>query len=272
MKNVAVLVCALMLVVSAAYAEEYSGAAEGRNGDVHVSVVYEDGKISAVKVGAHQETPGISDPAIAEIPARIVKEQSLTVDVVSGATLTSAAIIKAAERALAGAGVDVSAFKKVHEAVLTEGETENVDIVIVGAGMAGLMAAYELKENYPGIKYLIIDKLDYVSGSVPTSGGAMASISSRLHKASGTECTVQDFVDLFEYTSGQKINEALVKNVYAKSDVTMNRLLDYGAKFDEKPQLSSIYSDKVYAFWSVGGGAGMGRFVNNPTPKSRGFQ
>ena len=142
MKNVAVLVYALMLVVSAAYAEEYSGAAEGRNGDVHVSVVYEDGKISAVKVGAHQETPGISDPAIAEIPARIVKEQSLTVDVVSGATLTSAAIIKAAERALAGAGVDVSTFKKVHEAVLTEGETENVDIVIVGAGMAGLMAAY----------------------------------------------------------------------------------------------------------------------------------
>ena len=87
----------------------YTGTAEGRNGDVTVSVTVSGGKITAASVTGHEETEGIADPAITEIPARIVKAQSARVDAVSGATITSKAIMQAAEKALANAGGSASA-------------------------------------------------------------------------------------------------------------------------------------------------------------------
>lgn len=97
----------LFALCSTAVAEEYTGSAMGRNGDVNVSVVYEDGRIVSVTVGENRETPGVGDIAVAEMPGKIVEAQSLTVDVVSGATLTSTAILQATEVALTNAGVDV---------------------------------------------------------------------------------------------------------------------------------------------------------------------
>lgn len=78
----------------------YAGTAKGRNGDIAVSVTVAGGKISSVVVTKHEETPGISDAAITDIPAAIVKAQSTKVDAVSGATVTSEAIKKAVDNAL----------------------------------------------------------------------------------------------------------------------------------------------------------------------------
>ena len=152
----------MLLVACTASAEAYTAAAKGIGGDVNVTVTFEDGKIAAVEVGAHNETPGISDMAIEKIPAAIVAEQSLVVDAVAGATITSNAILTAAQAALTEAGVDVAPFMVKTETVLTEGETEETDVVIVGAGLAGLMAAYELKDNHPEVNYILIEKLDMV--------------------------------------------------------------------------------------------------------------
>jgi len=61
-------------------------------------------KIKAFEVVSHTETPGISDPAILDIPAAILKKQSIEgIDVIAGVTVTSEAILKAAEVALAKA-------------------------------------------------------------------------------------------------------------------------------------------------------------------------
>ena len=82
----------------------YTGTAAGRNGDVVVSVTVANGKIASVDVVQHEETPGLCEGAIAEVPAAIVKKNSPKVDAVSGATLTSKAIMAATEAALANAG------------------------------------------------------------------------------------------------------------------------------------------------------------------------
>ena len=82
----------------------YKGTAAGRNGDVVVSVTVTNGKIASVDVVQHEETAGICEAAIAEVPAAIVKKNSTKVDAVSGATVTSKAIIAAADAALANAG------------------------------------------------------------------------------------------------------------------------------------------------------------------------
>jgi len=89
----------------------YSGSAQGRNDVVKVEVTLDDaGKITAVEVVEHQETAGIADPALESIPEAIVKAQSTNVDTVSGATITSQAIIDAVNEALTSAGVDPSSL------------------------------------------------------------------------------------------------------------------------------------------------------------------
>lgn len=83
----------------------YTARAKGMMGDVEVQVVVADGKIETVEVLSHDETPGLSDPAIELIPAAIVEAQSTDVDTVSSATVTSEAIIAAAEDCLKQAGI-----------------------------------------------------------------------------------------------------------------------------------------------------------------------
>ncbi|MDF2951181.1 MAG: fumarate reductase/succinate dehydrogenase flavoprotein domain protein [Anaerocolumna sp.] len=70
----------------------YTAASKGMGGDVNVTVEFTDSEIKSVTIGEHKETPGISDPAIESIPKAIVEKQSLAVDSVSGATITSDAI------------------------------------------------------------------------------------------------------------------------------------------------------------------------------------
>ena len=255
------LALSMTLMAGVASAEVYTAAAQGIGGDVNVSVTYEYGKITAVEIGAHNETPGISDMAIEKIPAAIVEKQSLAVDAVAGATITSNAILTAAQTALTEAGVDVSAMLVKEETVLAQGETEETDVVIVGAGLAGLMAAYELKDNHPEVNYILIEKLDMVTGSLPTTGGAIVATTSKLHSADNAECATQDIVDLFTYTSGTAINDKLVHNVYAESNVVLDRLVGWNCNFIT-PQPSSTYSDKVISYWHDGRGAGLVSVMN----------
>ena len=262
-KKVLSLLLALMLCVSGvACAATYTADGQGMMGAVTVTVDYADGKINAVTVDAHGETPGISDPAIEKIPAAIVEKQSIAVDTVAGATMTSNAILTAVEAALTAAGADVESFKVAGEAAkIVEGATEKTDIVIVGGGLAGLMAAYELKDNYPEVDYILVEKLDVVTGSLPTTGGAIVATTSKLHSADNNECTTQDIVDLFTYTSGTSINESLVHNVYAESNVVLDRLVGWNCNFIN-PSASSTYSDKVISYWHDGRGAGLVAAMN----------
>lgn len=83
---------------------QYEGSAEGKYGPVTIELTISKDKIKAFEVVSHTETPGISDPAIQEIPAAILKNQSIEgVDVIAGVTVTSEAILKAAEVALSKA-------------------------------------------------------------------------------------------------------------------------------------------------------------------------
>ena len=104
-KIVAILACAMMLLSAGASAEmtagTYTGEGQGVGGAVKVAVTVENNAITAVEVVEHSETAGISDPAIERVPAAIVANQSLAVDTVTGATMTSKAILAAAEQALA---------------------------------------------------------------------------------------------------------------------------------------------------------------------------
>ena len=69
-----------------------TGAAQGMNGPVTVEVVATKDRIYSVKVVDQKETEGIGTVAAVEIPAKIFEKQSVQVDSMTGATLTSNAI------------------------------------------------------------------------------------------------------------------------------------------------------------------------------------
>jgi|WetSurMetagenome_2_1015567.scaffolds.fasta_scaffold1226806_2 uncharacterized protein with FMN-binding domain len=81
----------------------YAGKAEGVHGDIELSVTVEKGKIAKVEVTKQQEAAGVSDVAFERIPRAIIEKQTTKVDAVSGASLSSKAIMAAAEDALSKA-------------------------------------------------------------------------------------------------------------------------------------------------------------------------
>lgn len=149
----------------------FNGTGQGVHGDVKVAVTLKNGKITDVSVVSHNETPNISDAAIQNIPKSIVKHQSLAVDTVSGATVTSKAILTAAEAALAESGANVAVFKNAvkKNAAKKKTVTKKADVVIVGAGGAGLAAAVSAKQA--GASVIIVEKMPSVGGSTIISGG-----------------------------------------------------------------------------------------------------
>ena len=93
-----------------ASAQHLTGTAQGRNGDVTVEIVADDGMIYRINVVDHQETDGIGTKAVEALPAVIFQEQSLKVDAVSGATLTSDAIKNAIVAALQNGNIQPGNF------------------------------------------------------------------------------------------------------------------------------------------------------------------
>jgi uncharacterized protein with FMN-binding domain len=89
----------------------YTGATKGYGGELSVNVIIKDGKITGLDVTGHSETPEYGGRAIDELPARIIDKNSLGVDVVAGATITSRAIFKAAADAITKAGGDPIDYK-----------------------------------------------------------------------------------------------------------------------------------------------------------------
>lgn len=161
----------------------YTATAQGNNGDVTVEVTFSDSAITDVKVTAHDETPGLSDPAISGVPAAIVEQQSLAVDTVSGATNTSKAILAAVEDCVKQAGADPEALKAAAEAeaaAKTEAE-ESCDVLVIGGGIAGMTAAMSAAEG--GATVTLIDKMPAVGGTTALAGGYLICVDSQLYDA-----------------------------------------------------------------------------------------
>lgn len=82
----------------------YTATAPGKVGDVTVEVTVSDSSIDSVTVTSHEETPGIGDMAVNQIPGAILAAQSTSVDAVATATVTSEAILAAVDDCLTQAG------------------------------------------------------------------------------------------------------------------------------------------------------------------------
>ena len=150
----------------------YEGTAKGFAGEIKLEVILSDEAITEVNILENSETDGIGSKALETLPSEIVATQSVDVDVVAGATVSSNAIIEAVTAALKTAGVDASKLvkKEVQETAKTV-ETKEVDVVIVGAGGAGMAAAIEAANA--GKTVLVVEKASMTGGNTTRATGGM---------------------------------------------------------------------------------------------------
>ncbi len=149
----------------------YTGSSAGRNKTLTVEVTLSSDAITNIEVTDHGETPVVSDAAIEKVPQEILDSQSLDVDIATGATLTSRAIINAVKDALNTAGVDLSNLKSTSTEYTPKTETLEADLVIVGAGATGSMAAAQAAGKHPDKKVILVEQNSYIGGNAVVSGG-----------------------------------------------------------------------------------------------------
>lgn len=153
----------------------FTGEAVGQGGadkPVTVTVTLENGEITDVKAEGPGETDGIGSKAIEQLPGEIVAGNTLDVDAVSGATVTSNAIIEAATAALAEAGLTPEDLeKKEVEQAAAEDTTVDADVVVVGAGGAGMIAAITAADA--GKSVVILESTGMTGGNSVRSTGGM---------------------------------------------------------------------------------------------------
>ncbi len=168
MKKFASILLSMLMAtgaIAAASAETYTGTAQGI-GEVSVTLTVEDGKITAAEVAGENETKGIGYEPCADgtFADAIVAAQGVDFDSISGATVTSNAVKDAAKKAMAAAGLI--------EAEDTTVEDAECDVVIVGAGGAGMTAALQAVDS--GVNsVIIVEKGGSTGGNTSRATGGM---------------------------------------------------------------------------------------------------
>ena len=153
---------------------DFTGTAKGFGGDVSVTLTLTDGAITGCTAEGKEETQGVGSEAIAKMPGAIAENGSIAVDGVSGATITSTAIKEAAAAALTAAGLNPDDYKTaVEKDTVAEDSTVEADVVVVGAGGAGMTAAITAAGE--GKSVVVLESQSMVGGnSVRATGGMNA--------------------------------------------------------------------------------------------------
>ncbi len=181
------------------------GTAAGNNGDVKAVVTFDGDKISKIDL-THEETEGLGDKAADKLVDEIVANNSVSVDNVTGATVTSTAVIEAVKAAIEASGRDVKAFEAEGEAKKGEATEKETDVVVIGGGGAGFAAAVSAKEA--GADVILLEKLSAVGGNTLISGGEYAAPENDIQKEEGIEDSKEQFAKDIEEAGG---NPELIK-------------------------------------------------------------
>ena len=189
----------------------FEGKAYGNNGWLTVEVNIKDNKITDIKTPGQRETKYLGDTAIREIGKDVLQYQTLNVDNIAGATVTSTALKTAIAQAIEKAGGDTAAFQKpVPEKIkkvagITKG---SADLIIVGAGGAGLSAAVTAKDL--GVKnVLVLEKMPVIGGNTLRCASAFNAADPDRQKALPMTETLKEAVV-------KAINEKPVSEEHAK--------------------------------------------------------
>ncbi len=175
----------------------YTGTAVGNGGNIVLDVTFSENAIESIEVVSQSETPAVATGALEQLPQLIIEKQSLGIDGMTGATVTSAGIFNAVADAAEQAGADTKAlYATLDEPKSTEVKELSADAVVVGGGAAGMAATLRLAEL--GKKVILVEKTYRLGGCISVSGGNQVVMGSALQEEAGVsddtpESMVEDF-------------------------------------------------------------------------------
>ena len=227
----------------------YAAEAQGFGGMVQVSVTVSESEITDVAITGSMETPALGGVAIETMGDAIIKAQTPNVDGVAGATVTSSAIKAAAAEALAAAGADLAQLdanrRDTAENVVKEDKTIDTQLVIVGAGGAGMAAA--IMAQQAGLDFVLLEKMPYVGGNTTKATGGMNAAETHYQKEQG----IEDSVELFAADTmkgGHNINDpALVQTLAEQSAGAIDWLDSIGANLPKISFSGGASTNRIHA-------------------------
>lgn len=211
----------------------YHAVAEGHNGPIELNVGIANGKIEGIAVEKHSETAVIFDQVMTKLSDDIIASQRLDVDVISGATVLSEAVLKATKDALIQSGGDPAEFVSDDEHSAAQTIEKEVDVVVAGSGGAGLTAA--LKAQKSGLKVLLLEKNGYLGGATILNGSNIVATGSRMSKKIFGEANKDSVERLYKdldqgskHTIVKEMTDTLVRHVGEAVDwICENSGLEY---------------------------------------------
>ncbi|MDO4492598.1 MAG: FAD-dependent oxidoreductase [Clostridia bacterium] len=263
--SLAALVLGISLVSATAFAQvadgTFTGTGAGRNGDIKVDVTFAQGSIADVVVSEQNETPGIADPALANIPEAIKANQSTAVEAVTGATLTSDGIVAAVKDAIAQAGGTEADFSAaVETAKSTEVVDLDCDVVVVGAGGSGMSAA--LAASQAGANVIIVEKSAAVGGSSIMSMGLGAVGSSMQKEVEMGNFTISQWMSDWLYQQNYMVSAPMIYKYMSESGKTVDWMLENGVALNYTGHEQGALEGNPIATYHVWAGDGLAAALN----------
>lgn len=214
----------------------WAGTGNGRNGDIQVSVTVKGGKIIAGKVVSEDETDFAKPAAQEIIDQAVVNGHIKSYDAVSGATITSNGTAEAIKNALA------KASGKSEKA--SEVKNGNCDIVIIGAGGAGLAAAIEGVQN--GAKVIVLEKMGVAGGNTTSATGGLNAAETKIQKELGIEDTKEQFYADTMKGGYNKNDPALVRKMVDKAAETVDWLMSFGVDLSDVGKMAGSTNKRTH--------------------------
>lgn len=211
----------------------YTATVNGHNAPMTVEVTVSEHKIEKIDASKNLETIGVGRKAIEKMTAKILDNQSIGVDAVTGATVTSSAIWSAVKQCLEQAGADMKAVTAKVEKHPSGERTIDADVVIVGGGGAGLAAAVSAHEA-GAKKVVVLEKLGYLGGSTNVSEGALNAVDSARQGKQGIEDSTAKFYEQTLKGGHDKGDPELVKYLTENSLSSVEWLEAHGVKFKDE--------------------------------------
>lgn len=214
-KLVAVVLALLMLPCSFAMADRelnagvYSASSQGFGGQLTIKATVDGDAITALDVVEASETAGVGEAALPVLVQRVLDKQSIGIDLVSGATVTSTAFIEAMTDILGQAGADVAEWTEAAEISEKKEEELSADLVVVGSGAAGLTAALTAAQN--GCSVILLEKTGMIGGASATAGAGTLATGSRWQKEDGYEDSPEKLIEDMMANGHQKNHRPTVE-------------------------------------------------------------
>lgn len=230
----------------------FTGKAQGFHGDIVVEITVDGEAIKDIQVTEHSETENIGEAALPILVQQALDNQTIMVDTVAGATITSDGFRAAMEDAVKSAGLDVDKLSQAVASSQTDKEeiTLDTDVVVVGAGGAGLTASLSALQG--GAQVVLLEKMSFVGGASSMAGAGTTATGSKWLAEDGVEDSPEKLkADLLE--NGHNFNHEPTVDIFVN---TVGQAFDWlvdpaGANVEyQRPTTSRTYS-------GVGRGAGV---------------